>query len=74
MSDIYEPCSNHFAFQVRPSEQAVLREKAARAGMSKAAYVRSRLSDIFDAAEPGRKWPSNPAERHRRTLNSTDQL
>jgi hypothetical protein len=67
MSDRYEPCSNHFAFTVRPTEQAVLRKKAADAGMSKAAYVRSRLSDIFEAAEPGRKWSSNPAERHRRT-------
>jgi hypothetical protein len=67
MSDIYEPCSNHFAFQVRPSEQAELAKKAARAGMSKAAYVRSKIPEVFDAAVPGRKWPSNPAERHRRT-------
>jgi hypothetical protein len=64
MSDRYEPCSNHFAFQVRPAEQAELAKQAARARMSKAAYVRWRLSDIFDAAEPGRKWSSNPAERH----------
>ena len=67
MSKKYEPCSNHFAFTVRPAEQDRLREKADRAGMSKAAYVRSRMSDIFDVAEPGRKWSSNPAERHRRT-------
>jgi hypothetical protein len=66
MSDIYEPCSNHFAFQVRPAEQAALSEKAARAGMSKAAYVRSRIPEVFEPAVPGRKWPSNPAERHRR--------
>lgn len=70
MSDLYEPCSNHFRFQVRTAEKAALREKAARAGVSQAAYVRSRLSDIFEAAEPGRKWSSNPAERHRRTSST----
>ena len=66
MSDSYEPCSNHFAFTVRPTEQVALSEKAARAGMSKAAYVRSRMPEAFEPAIPGRKWSSDPAQRHRR--------
>jgi hypothetical protein len=72
LSDKYQPCSNHFAFTVRPSEQAELAAAAARKGMSKAAYVRSRIPEVFDPAVPGRKWSSNPAERHRR--NTSDQL
>jgi hypothetical protein len=60
MPDIFETCSNHFAFQVRPSEQRELRVKAEAAGMSKAAFIRSRIPEVFDAAVPGRRYGFSP--------------
>jgi hypothetical protein len=65
MSDRYIPCLNHFGFGVRATEQAELCKRAAAAGMSKAAYVRSRIPEVFEPAVPGRKWSSDPAQRHR---------
>jgi hypothetical protein len=60
-----DDCSVHFAFVARPDELRELAKHAENKGMSKAAYVRYRLRDIFAPAKAGRRWPDDPAERRR---------
>jgi hypothetical protein len=54
-----EKCSNFFGFNMRPTEQRVLKEAAKNARMSQANYLRSRIPEIFEPAKPGRRWPAD---------------
>jgi hypothetical protein len=58
-------CSARFSLVARAEELRELAAAAERANMNSAAYLRYRLRDIFEPAKAGRRWPADPAERHR---------
>jgi hypothetical protein len=62
-----ESCTSYLGLYVRPSERAAVRAEARRIGMTTAAFIRSRLQDFLEPSAPGRPWPSDPAERRRKT-------
>jgi hypothetical protein len=71
MPDSYDPCLTRFSFGARRDELDALGEAAERKRMTKAALIRSKFPEIFSPALPGRKWPSDPAQRHRRGASAT---